>query len=91
MQGRIHCRAALSQLANLTADSAQEPVSGNSRSIAAERGPMKLIPWEEIWDSLRGARVRGNGEMIEVFYETLFKEAVFDDDGAWSHERTHRD
>ena len=91
MQGRINSRAALSQLANLTADSAREPVSGNSRSIAAERGPMKLIPWEEIWDSLRGARVRGNGEMIEVFYETLFKEAVFDDDGAWSHERTHRD
>ena len=91
MQGRINSRAALSQLANLTADSAQEPVSGNSRSIAAERGPMKLIPWEEIWDSLRGARVRGNGEMIEVFYETLFKEGVFDDDGAWSHERTHRD
>ena len=90
MQGRINSGAALSQLDNLTADSAQEPVSGNSRSIAAERGPMKLIPWEEIWDSLRGARVRGNGEMIEVFYETLFKEAVFDDDGAWSRAAPHR-
>jgi hypothetical protein len=29
------------------------------------------------------ARIRGNGEMIEVFYNTLFKEAVFDDNGAW--------
>lgn len=45
---------------------------------------MKLIPWEDIWTSLRVARIRGNGEMIDVFYDTLFKEAVFDDDGAWS-------
>jgi len=28
--------------------------------------------------------MRGNGEMIEVFYDALFKEAVFDDRGAWS-------
>jgi hypothetical protein len=48
--------------------------------------PMKLIPWEDIWTSLRVARVRGNGEMIEVFYDTLFREAVFDDHGAWSLE-----
>ena len=46
--------------------------------------PAKLIPWEDIWTSLRVARVRGNGEMIEVFYDVLFKEAVFDDQGAWS-------
>jgi hypothetical protein len=45
---------------------------------------MKLIPWEDIWTSLRVARIRGNGEMIDVFYDTLFKEAIFDDDGAWS-------
>ena len=51
---------------------------------------MKLIPWEDIWTSLRVARVRGNGEMIDVFYDTLFKEAVFDDDGAWSLERKKR-
>jgi hypothetical protein len=48
---------------------------------------MKLIPWGEVWKSLRTARFRGNGEMIEVFYDTLFKEAVFDDRGAWSLER----
>jgi hypothetical protein len=48
---------------------------------------MKLIPWNEIWTSLTTARIRGNGEMIQVFYETLFKEAVFDDRGAWSLER----
>jgi hypothetical protein len=46
--------------------------------------PMKLIPWEDIWTSLRVARIRGNGDMIDVFYDTLFKEAVFDDHGAWS-------
>ncbi len=52
---------------------------------------MKLIPWADIWSSLRGAKIRGHGEMIEVFYETLFKEAVFDDDGAWSAvEQTRR-
>jgi hypothetical protein len=48
---------------------------------------MKLIPWNEIWTSLTTARIRGNGEMVQVFYETLFKEAVFDDRGAWSLER----
>jgi hypothetical protein len=48
---------------------------------------MKLIPWGDVWKSLSTARFRGNGEMIEVFYDTLFKEAVFDDRGAWSLER----
>ena len=47
---------------------------------------MKLIPWSDVWKSLRTAKFRGNGEMIQVFYETLFKEAVFDDRGAWSLE-----
>ncbi len=47
-------------------------------------GNMKLIPWADIWTSLRVARIRDNGEIIEVFYETLFKEAIFDDNGAWS-------
>jgi hypothetical protein len=51
-----------------------------------DRTYMKLIPWEDIWASLRVARIRGNGEMIEVFYDTLFKEAVFDDNGAWALE-----
>jgi hypothetical protein len=45
---------------------------------------MKLIPWEDIWTSLRVATIRDNGEMIEIFYDTLFKEAIFDDQGAWS-------
>ena len=51
---------------------------------ADANAPMKLIPWEDIWTSLRVARIRGNGDMIDVFYDTLFKEAVFDDRGAWS-------
>ena len=48
---------------------------------------MKLIPWNDVWRSLKTARFRGNGEMIQVFYDTLFKEAVFDDRGAWSLEQ----
>lgn len=66
--------------------------SGNDNSTYMtkhlDHGPLKLIPWEEIWHSLRDARIRGQGEMIEVFYETLFKEAVFDDAGAWSQEHS---
>jgi len=53
------------------------------RAKSAHPG-MKLIPWKDIWTSLHVARIRGNGEMVEVFYDTLFKEAVFDDRGAWS-------
>lgn len=53
--------------------------------------PKKLIPWQDIWTTLKVARVRGNGEMIEVFYDTLFKEAVFDDQGAWAFQvKGHR-
>jgi hypothetical protein len=48
------------------------------------RGPMKYISWSDIWHSLQDARKHGNGEPIEVFYLTLFKDAVFDDNGAWS-------
>ena len=79
------------QAPNLTPRAPQSSVNSNSqqRSIA-ERGALKLIPWEDIWDSLRGARIRGHGEMIEVFYETLFKEAIFDDHGAWSEDRLKR-
>lgn len=49
----------------------------------SEFNSMKLTPWNDIWTSLTAAALRGNGRMIEVFYETLFKEAVFDDRGAW--------
>jgi hypothetical protein len=45
---------------------------------------MKLIPWTDIWSSLRAAKYRGHGKMIEVFYDNLFQEATFDDKGAWS-------
>ena len=55
-------------------------------NLTGDRMHMKLIPWEDIWTSLRVARIRGNGEMIEVFYDTLFREAVFDDNGAWAIE-----
>ena len=54
--------------------------------LRADFEGMKLIPWKDIWRSLSVARMRGNGKMIEVFYDTLFKDAVFDDRGAWSIE-----
>ena len=65
----------------------QHSSNGEAREttmITIDEQPLKLIPWSDIWSSLRVARVRGNGEMIEVFYDTLFKEAIFDDRGAWS-------
>jgi hypothetical protein len=71
------------------ADALKTPHSSNGTARetlfpATDEQPLKLIPWSDIWSSLRVARVRGNGEMIEVFYDTLFKEAIFDDRGAWS-------
>ena len=66
----------------LNLDSRQTETANEFRGDT--NGPMKLIPWEDIWTSLRVARIRGNGDMIDVFYDTLFREAVFDDRGAWS-------
>jgi hypothetical protein len=68
----------------------QSKSPGEARHPIDDRMYMKLIPWEDIWTSLRVARIRGNGEMIEVFYDTLFKEAVFDDDGAWAMDIKNR-
>ena len=73
------------------ADSGSIPRNLSSTAVLTRNGEtMKLIPWEDIWTSLRVARIRGNGEMIDVFYDTLFKEAVFDDDGAWSFNPKNR-
>ena len=58
--------------------------SENMPAMLPDREAMTLIPWRDIWSSLRVAKHRGNGEMIEVFYDTLFKDAIFDDNGAWS-------
>jgi hypothetical protein len=89
MRRRFDSEAKNTRLDNLTT---RPSVNDNLHhpSIADDRGPMKLIPWEDIWSTLRGARIRGHGEMMEVFYETLFKEALFDDNGAWSHDPSHR-
>ena len=77
--------------ADLSARQPQTSVTETAHhpSIATELGTMKLIPWEDIWKSPGSARIRGQGEMIEAFYETVFKEAVFDDDGAWSQDRAN--
>jgi hypothetical protein len=55
---------------------APKPTSGHTT--------IRIIPWEDIWTSLRIAKMRGNGDMIDVFYDTLLKETIFDDKGAWS-------
>jgi hypothetical protein len=65
-------------------DNSESPAHTGDAPLTRNGETMTLIPWEDIWTSLRVARIRGNGEMIDVFYDTLFKEAVFDDDGAWS-------
>jgi hypothetical protein len=63
-----------------------EAILRAQRQTGTEYLGMKLIPWNDVWTSLKTARTRGNGEMIQVFYETLFREALFDDRGAWSVE-----
>ena len=75
-----------------TTTSADDQIGNLSATAVSTKNEesMKLIPWEDIWTSLRVARIRGNGDMIDVFYDTLFKEAVFDDVGAWSFEQKKR-
>ena len=70
-------------------DAQSDPLSATN-VLTASGNSMRLIPWEDIWTSLRVARIRGNGEMIAVFYDTLFKEAVFDDKGAWAFDQKIR-
>jgi hypothetical protein len=72
---------------NRSEDSVRQVAPADALRQDAAYVGMKLIPWGDVWKSLSTARFRGNGEMIEVFYDTLFKEAVFDDRGAWSLER----
>ena len=69
---------------------AQSDLLSTTSVLTASGNSMRLIPWEDIWTSLRVARIRGNGEMIAVFYDTLFKEAVFDDNGAWAFDQKIR-
>ena len=47
---------------------------------------LKLIPWSEVWAAVAVAKLRGNNEMLTVFYEKMYREAVFDDRGVWSFE-----
>ena len=72
-----------------TADNQPRKLSATA-ALTRNSETMKLIPWEDIWTSLRVARIRGNGEMINVFYDTLFREAVFDDYGAWAFDQKRR-
>ncbi|HWO40944.1 MAG TPA: hypothetical protein VNO43_03980 [Candidatus Eisenbacteria bacterium] len=45
---------------------------------------LKLIPWSEIWAAVAAAKLRGNTEMLKVFYEKMYREAAFDDRGVWA-------
>jgi hypothetical protein len=45
---------------------------------------MAVIPWRDIWGPLTLAKLRGHTQLVDVFYDTLFKEALFDDRGVWS-------
>lgn len=51
---------------------------------ASDYAAMKVIPWRDIWIALNLARRRGNVPMVNAFYDMLFRDAVFDDRGAWS-------
>jgi len=60
-----------------------EPPKTRFRSTGNYVG-MTVIPWRNIWSSLAVAKLRGRTQMIDVFYDRLFEEALFDDRGAWS-------
>ena len=83
-------RLSISQFAALKhrrGESSERASSTNAVQQEMAYPGMKLTPWGDVWKFLKTARFRGHGEMIEVFYDTLFKEAIFDDRGAWSLER----
>ena len=44
---------------------------------------IKEIPWRDIWTPLAVAKRRGNLRIADVFLNSLFAEALFDDEGAW--------
>ncbi len=69
---------------NPYSDSTENMIGDGIPETMTDREAMTLIPWKDIWASLNIAKHRGNGEMVAVFYDTLFKEAVFDDNGAWA-------
>jgi hypothetical protein len=76
---------------NLSSDNLDESMTGNPGAGSfPDREMMTLIPWKDIWASLKIASHGGNGEMVAVFYDTLFKEAVFDDNGAWAWDISKR-
>jgi hypothetical protein len=56
----------------------------NAARAASDYAAMKVIPWQDIWVSINLAKRRGNAPMVKAFYEMLFRDAVFDDRGAWS-------
>lgn len=44
---------------------------------------LKLISWREIWLPVSMARIRGRSGIVDTFFEVLFEESLFDDQGAW--------
>ena len=69
---------------NTNGDNNENIIGEHMPETMTDREATTLIPWKDIWSSLKIAKHQGNGEMVAVFYDTLFKEAVFDDNGAWA-------
>ncbi len=77
-------RDAENQRQNTNRENNENMMGEQTPTSMIDREAMTLIPWKDIWASLTVARHRGDGETVAVFYDTLFKEAVFDDHGAWA-------
>lgn len=54
------------------------------QATQAPNSNLTLIPWNDIWTSVKLAKLRGHNAMVKAFYDMLFSEALFDDRGAWS-------
>lgn len=65
-------------------NSAPEPRTANPHTVKEVLSEIRLIPWQEIWRALFVAKLRGSSKITEIFLNSLFAEAVFDDQGAWS-------
>jgi hypothetical protein len=44
---------------------------------------IRQIFWCEIWAPLSSAKRHDNSRIVALFLDSLFEEALFDDEGAW--------
>lgn len=78
-------KEAQEQIADLSPTAPQPKISREAflRAYLSDL-EMKVMPWQELWALLRHAKMRGHTPMIDSFYDALFREARFDDKGAWT-------